>query len=160
MPPPKEIYSFRGEYQFLSNFYPCAVEYDGLVFKSLESAFQAAKCDHPADRAQFQPLGAAEAKRVGRSIKLRGDWERVKLPILSQLVILKFATHPALLERLLSTGDANLSEGNTWHDNFYGNCSCERCRDVQGQNHLGRTLMAFRDKLRKAIQSYTETGGN
>ena len=38
------IDSFRGEYDYLSNFYSCPVEYDGLTYQNTEASFQAAKC--------------------------------------------------------------------------------------------------------------------
>ena len=150
-----EIRSFRGDYWFLSNFYPCAILFDGFEFKSVEAAFQAAKCADLDQRAMFQPIGQpAMAKKLGRTVTLRSDWETVKLSILTELVRLKFVSSPELMGALLATGDAMLVEDNTWHDNFYGNCTCDRCRDTVGLNHLGRTLMQFRDQLLHSISCY------
>ena len=148
---PHEIRSFRGDYWFLSNFYPCTITYDGFEFKSLEAAFQAAKCTDLIERAMYQQLQPAEAKKLGRKIALRDDWEDVKLSILTELVILKFVGNPELMGALLATGSAGLVEGNTWHDNFYGNCICNRCRDTIGLNHLGRILEQLRDRLLHGI---------
>ena len=39
----KKISSFKGKYEFLSNFYGCMVEFEGISFPSAEHAFQAAK---------------------------------------------------------------------------------------------------------------------
>jgi predicted NAD-dependent protein-ADP-ribosyltransferase YbiA (DUF1768 family) len=55
----------------------------------------------------------------------------------------KFA-HPELRRLLLATGDAELVEGNTWGDRFWGVCA------GRGQNHLGRLLMAIRAEIRTA----------
>jgi len=107
-----EIKGFRGEYQFLSNFYTCEIIYEDLVFTSVEAAFQAAKCEDYADRLIFQKLAASEAKKAGRRVKLRADWEHVKIPIMSELVRLKFVGNSELLNKLAATGDATLVEAN------------------------------------------------
>ncbi len=151
-----EIRSFRGVFAFLSNFFPCTIIYDGQTYLNLEAAFQAAKCADPADRAPFQSMDAAAAKRLGRSVTLRPDWELIKLPILAELVSVKFTSHPALLKNLLATGDLYLSEDNTWHDNYYGNCVCPRCRNIPGQNYLGHILMRFRDQQRLVLNNRQE----
>ena len=72
------INSFKGKYYFLSNFYSAPVTYDGLTFQNNEAAFQAAKCINPELRKQFINLNPSEAKRSGRRVKLRSDWEQVK----------------------------------------------------------------------------------
>ena len=41
--------------------------------------------------------------------------------------------------------DATLIEGNHWHDNRWGDCTCERCSAKEGQNWLGKILMEIRD---------------
>ena len=70
------ISEFRGEYYFLSNFYSAPVTYNGMCFENNEAAFQAAKC--PERMTEFCRLNPSEAKRLGRRVKLRGDWEAVK----------------------------------------------------------------------------------
>ena len=44
----------------------------------------------------------------------------------------------------LATGGAVLVEGNTWHDNYWGCCTCSRCAGRRGRNNLGRLLMKLR----------------
>ena len=46
-----------------------------------------------------------------------------------------------------TTGDAELIEGNTWHDNYWGVCSCSKCNG-RGKNRLGKLLMKVREELR------------
>jgi len=119
----------------------------GLLFQSVEAAFQAAKC---ADRSQsilFQYYSAAEAKRMGKRVKLRPDWEQVKVPIMFELINQKFSQDLDLKTALLATGDTLLVEENTWHDNFYGDCVCSRCKTIHGENMLGRLLMETRMQL-------------
>ena len=64
------------------------------------------------------------------------------------LVLLKFQSHEDLRNQLFATGDAELIEGNDWHDNYWGNCECPRCVSIEGQNHLGKILMRVRNNLR------------
>jgi len=52
-----------------------------------------------------------------------------------------------LKKRLKNTEGYELIEGNFWHDCYWGNCSCEKCKNIEGQNVLGRLLM----KVRTAI---------
>lgn len=138
------IIGFRGEYQFLSNFYPCRVSFYNMAFPSVEAAFQAAKCADPSERQRFLNLVPAEAKRLGRCVRLREDWEQRKLTVMHNLLVHKFEENPDLRRRLLRTGSARLVEANTWHDNFWGVCTCPKCKGIVGQNRLGRLLMQIR----------------
>ena len=87
---------------------------------------------------------------------MRSDWEDIKLLVLKELIRIKFISNPNLLYQLLNTGEAYLSEDNTWHDNFYGNCTCGRCQNITGLNHLGSALMQFRDQLWHNINCLNE----
>lgn len=44
------IDKFSGDFAFLSNFHLCEVVLDGIIFKSVEHAFQAAKTTNEAAR--------------------------------------------------------------------------------------------------------------
>lgn len=133
---------FQGEYAFLSNFYQAPVEFEGIVYPTVEHAFQAAKTVDQEERRRIAALPTpGEAKRAGRKLKIRKDWENIKLHIMHELVQQKFR-HPALRELLLATGDRPIVEINTWNDTFWGVC------EGVGQNHLGRILMAVREELR------------
>lgn len=140
--PPPPIDRFTGEHAFLSNFYSAPVEYEGVMYPTVEHAFQAQKTLDQDERllikAQMKP---ADAKRRGRDVALRADWEDVKDEIMGALVLDKFVRHPRLRERLLATGDRELIEGNTWGDTYWGVCGGE------GKNQLGRILMRVRAHL-------------
>lgn len=139
-----EISGFVGEYRFLSNFYPCHISFYNLQFTSVEAAFQAAKCQDVNQREKFCGLSAAEAKRFGRTVALRSDWDQSNVKIMNSLLVRKFHENPELRERLIATGVAPLMESNTWHDDFWGNCTCNRCKCIEGSNILGRILMDIR----------------
>ena len=133
---------FDGGYGFLSNFHPSPIEVNGILYPTVEHAFQAAKTKDPDEkRALAQVATPGGAKRRGRKVTLRPDWDQVKVGIMEELVRLKFTAHPELRAQLLATGDAELVEGNTWNDRFWGVCRGE------GENHLGLILMKIRSEL-------------
>lgn len=140
-----QIISFDGEFSFLSNFYPCPVN----VYKSAEAAYQAQKCANLDDRKQFIPLDAGPAKRLGRRVQVRLGWDDMCVDVMRDVVHTKFSSNPALAEKLIATGDAELIEGNYWHDNFFGDCVCPVCAKTPGENWLGRILMDEREALKK-----------
>ena len=135
------IQAFEGDYFFLSNFYIAPVIYQGVPFTNNEAAFQAAKC--PERINEFKNLKPQSAKRLGRRVHLRSDWETVKYDVMYQVCTAKFLQNPDLLEKLIATGDAELVEGNTWGDKVWG-----VCRGV-GENHLGKILMRIRCELKE-----------
>lgn len=142
------ISSFRGEHRFLSNFYQCPFEYDGLTYPNAEAVFQAQKCADPNDRVRYTQIkNPVIAKRMGRHETLPEGWNDDCFHIMNAILHRKFA-NPELAQLLLATGDAYLEEGNHWHDNRWGHCTCEKCRNKEGQNWLGKILMGIRDELR------------
>lgn len=143
----RHIGVFYGEYRFLSNFYPCNITVEGMRFSTAEHAFQAMKTMDLDERLKICYADTpGQAKRLGRKVTLRPDWEQAKLDVMRVVLRMKFR-NDGLRAKLLATGDATLTEGNVWHDNFWGVCTCPKCRG--GQNHLGRLLMLLRDELRK-----------
>lgn len=137
------IKTFRGQYDFLSNFYEAPVTWEGLTYTNSEAAFQAAKVLTDEERLPFTTLSPAKAKRMGRQVSLRADWEAVKTRVMEEVVRAKFTQNPDLAARLLATGDAQLIEGTTWGDKCWG----VDLRTGQGENRLGRILMQVRAEL-------------
>lgn len=137
------VHCFRNEYRFLSNFWDAPVTYRDKTYQNAEAAFQAQKCIDEAEKEQFTTLRSNEAKRLGRHVQLRSNWENVKLPIMEEIVRAKFTQNEELKALLLSTGDLVLEEGNTWGDTFWGMDAKTR----KGRNHLGRILMRIRKEL-------------
>lgn len=142
---PLTINGFRDKYFFLSNFYSVRVEYQGYTFLNNEAAFQAAKC--PERMAEFTKLTPSEAKRLGRHVQLRPDWEEIKGQVMYDVCKAKFTQNAYLGNLLLATQDSILVEDNTWGDRIWG-----VCRGV-GENRLGKILMKIREELK------AETGG-
>ena len=132
---------FTGQYAFLSNFWSVEIDFEGKVYPSVEHAYQAAKTPVLGARTMIrQARTAGWAKRLGRQVPLRPDWEDVKVGIMRALLRSKFA-HPELREQLLDTGTAPLVEINTWRDTFWG------VYQGRGKNMLGLLLEEVRAEL-------------
>ena len=146
------IERFDGNYGWLSNFAPCTVKWQNIVFHSVEAFYQAMKSADPAVIATFVNMTAREAKKAGKTVIMRDDWDDIKLDVMSYGLEQKFISgnNPELTEKLIATGNEQLVEGNWWHDNFWGDCYCLKCKWDVGQNQLGRMLMIIRDKLAKS----------
>lgn len=132
------IDTFRGIYYFLSNFYEAPVEYKGLTYCNSEAAYQAQKAENELIRYDFTILPAGKAKRLGRAIAVRSDWDDIKEQEMFDIVLAKFTQNKELQDALVATGDAILEESNTWGDKFWGTVN------GVGENHLGKILMDVR----------------
>lgn len=136
------ITSFSGDYRWLSNFHLCPVKYEGDIYPSSEHAYQAAKVGRMARAPFMQPgLSCADAKRMGRVVTPRSDWDVARLYIMEAILLDKFTRNTAIAKRLIDTGDAELVEGNHWRDFYWGVCN------GTGQNNLGKLLMDLRTRL-------------
>lgn len=150
------IDSFRGRFGFLSNFYPCKIEHRGINYPSVEHYYVALKVNtlqfidgRYYTAPDFRELvakiiDAGDVKKLGRRIKIRSDWDEKKLGFMEWGVREKFKDLK-LGQMLLETGDLELIEGNSWHDVFWGKCSCSKCNG--GENNLGKILMKVREEL-------------
>jgi ribA/ribD-fused uncharacterized protein len=143
------INRFIGPYEKLSNFTLVIIYWKGIKFPSVEHAYVASKSLDPKfwrNISQIDPKSAGLARKLGRNTKIRPDWNDVKVSFMEQFLIQKF-NYDKFKVKLISTGDEELIEGNWWHDNFWGNCSCKKCSDIEGQNTLGKLLMKIRGDL-------------
>ena len=138
---------FQDEYSFLSNFYPCTIIAWGIEFPTSEHAFVAAKTQDTDIREGIALIPTpGGAKRFGRQILLRPDWDTIKVRIMREILRRKFGyEHPDLRKRLMMLED-DIIEHNMWHDNFWGSCVCLNCLLIEGENYLGRLLMEIRDE--------------
>lgn len=148
-PKPRTEQGFKVEpYQFLSNFAPCTVTMYGVEYPSVEHAYQASKCAYPSDRQLFLNITAGQAKRLGRQVAVRPDFDQVKLTFMETLLRRKFSdANPELKRQLIATGDIELVEVNHWNDTFWGECN------GIGENHLGKLLMFIRAELQQSTAS-------
>ena len=121
--------------------YPSTLYFEGQRYPSAEHAFQAVKSLDLDDRIAMSVCRSPEeAKKAGRVVNLRPDWEDVKVGYMHNILRAKFED-PELAQQLRDTGDAQLIEGNSWGDTFWGMCNGE------GQNTLGTLLMLVRKEI-------------
>ena len=151
------IDKFEGRWRFLSNFYPCVIEHQGIKYNSVESFYVAMKVNDqqlingkyytPGDFKEMIALikNPAEVKKIGSKVKLRTGWDEKKFGFMEWAVREKFKDE-SLKQMLLTTENKEIVEGNYWHDNFYGQCSCDKCSG-KGKNKLGNLLMQIRSEL-------------
>ena len=135
------INDFKGKYYFLSNFFNAPVTYEGITYQNNEAAFQSAKVLDYNIRQTFAELDPSSAKKKGRHVKLREDWEDVKFNIMYEICLAKFSQNEHLKNKLLQTGTKHLEEGNTWGDKIWGTVNGE------GDNNLGKILMRIRKEF-------------
>lgn len=126
------------------------IEPDGSFVEREYHAARAAR-QEDADRilACTEPFGRGGSKELGRGVPHREDWNEVRFQVMPLLVMRKFLDHPELATDLLKTGDSQLIEGNTWHDQIWGDCRCGELEcALPGLNLLGQVLMSVREMLR------------
>ena len=134
---------FKGKYRFLSNFWFAKVFYEGIQYPSAEHAYQAAKTLIPTGRLMILDNcpTPGHAKRMGKTLTLREDWDSIKLRIMEEVVFQKFRQNKIIHDKLVLTGNEELVEVNYWKDRFWG------VYQNEGENHLGKILMIVREKL-------------
>lgn len=132
----------KGKYFFLSNFFPCQlhdVDFPDITYQSVEAAFQAAKVTTRSERAAFSDADPSTAKRLGRRVRLRPDWESIKDSVMEQYLRQKFSS-PQLVAQLKAVTEP-IVEDNTWGDRYWGRCN------GYGRNRLGQLLEKIKAEI-------------
>ena len=146
----RKIGGFVAEYRWLSNYFPCHVEWEGRVYGSAEAAYHSGKYPK-ADRDVFTKLEADPAKKLSRAKRYdREAWQASEMRTMREVVWAKHSQNPELARKLLATGDRYLEETNWWGDKIWGVYRGE------GENLLGKVLMETRARLAK--ESAAESG--
>jgi ribA/ribD-fused uncharacterized protein len=136
------IHGFVGDYRWLSNFYPCPISFEGLVYGSSEAIYQSCKFPQ-SEREVFTHLDAAAAKALAHSKNVDAAWWATQEDrVMREALLAKFTQNPDLAARLLATGDKYLEETNWWNDTYWG------VYQGQGKNVLGHLLMELRTRLK------------
>ena len=142
------INSFSGQYRFLSNFHIhemiVPINDAKIKVKTLEHAFQAFKTDIQEEiNAVISCATPGEAKKLGRLVKCRPNWNDIRDDVMLSLLKIKFQPGTELANKLLETDDEELIEGNWWGDKYWG-----VCKGI-GENKLGILLMIVRTWLKE-----------
>lgn len=141
---------FLNDNFYLSNFYESPVQMDGYIYATVEHAFQAAKTMYLDERKQISECSTpGKAKRLGRTVHMREDWESIKYDTMRSLVLQKFLNNPVIRKKLLDTNEEILIEGNNWGDKIWG--QVKNSEGVyEGQNLLGKVLTSVREELKNS----------
>lgn len=139
---PDTINSFKGEYAFLGNRFPCRFVWHGLNYSSVEAAFQSSKCADEAERKVYASCSADKAALKGKEQMPYFGWEEKRLDIMESIQQAKFEQNPALKRKLADTGNRILINGNNKQDTFWG----IDLYSWQGENQLGKIIMNIRRK--------------
>jgi len=138
-----KIAGFVTEYSWLSNYFPCRVEWEGRVYGSSEAAYQSGKY-LPAERDVFTRLDPDSARKFPRTKPYdRVAFQERKVRTMREISWAKFSQNAELGKKLLATGDRYLEETNWWGDITWGVYRGE------GENLLGKILMEVRAALAK-----------
>lgn len=140
------ILGFQGDYRWLSNFAPCDILYDGVIYPSVENAYVAAKTTNPSARRQLETCSPNDAKSIGRTLPLRKHWDQLRVPLMRQFLIQKYNQEP-YRQLLINTEGRYIEETNWWNDQFWGVCG------GKGENILGVLIMDIRDRLTSVVDS-------
>ena len=145
-----KIDRFDGKYFFLSNFFPCIITYSDKEYSSAEHLYQAFKANNDEDHEAIRRTSTASmAKKLGRQVEMRQDWEIVKDLVMENVIRLKFAQNPELASRLQATQDNELVEGNWWGDLYWGVDN----KTGEGLNKLGQILELIRDEINEPSEA-------
>ena len=150
--------AFEGKLAFLSNF--THVPHGIHDYPTVEHFFVAMKTKDEDMRERVKAMfSPGQVKRFGRTLDIREDWNSIKLEVMEYALRIKFTAGTRLAQMLVDTGDQHLVEVNYWHDNYWGDCSCARCDEMEqrGQNNLGKLLMKIRSEL-VAVAQTSNTG--
>lgn len=139
--------SYIQGYTWLSNFHLCPLVVPiGLLewdFHSVEAAYQCLKQVELNEGTirPFTKMSAQQARKYGKLVELRPDWEQSKLKVMTQLCRAKFVQNPLLGTALLSTQGHDLVHLSPW-DRFWGVDNAGH-----GLNEHGVILMQIREEL-------------
>lgn len=139
------IDEFRGDYFFLSNFYPAKIvtSYspyfsETYEFFSSEVLFQSIKMKNKVEFDHIRTLDSRMAKNKSKKFEIRHDWLNIRDSVMKFALECKFNQNPELIDKLVSTYPKKLVEGNVWKDTYWG-----VCKNV-GKNKLGVFLEELR----------------
>lgn len=140
------IPQFTGDYRFLSNFHPSPIRICDVDYATVEHFYQSQKASNKDEWGVI--AGAAKpgtAKALGKTCTLRPDWLHARDDIMRVGISAKFRQNASLQQMLLATGTAELIEGNTWNDTYWGVCR------GKGKNVLGQIIMAERYMIQHGL---------
>jgi len=143
--PPVFFFAGDNEFACFSNFYPSKIVVNEKEWLTVEHYFQAMKSTSESDQESVRAASTpGRAKRMGRSLPLREDWDKIKTEVMMKGLRAKFKLSP-FRETLLKSGDRFIYEDSPY-DNVWGTGVLKS--EGNGQNLLGKMLMALRAEIK------------
>ena len=131
---------FKGKYEFLSNSYPCEINFEDISYPNVEVAFWALRVKDPKSRRKIARLNSSKAKAKALSCEPIEDWDNKQYSIMKRLLFIKFSNKD-LEKKLKATKGFKLINEVTYRDEYWG------IRGETGRNLLGKCLMEVRENL-------------
>jgi N-glycosidase YbiA len=146
----KNIFFWENSDEFgcFSNFWPGPYVIEGKEWPTTEHYFAAMKTLDPVAQEKIRKaVTPGLAKKLGREVVLRDDWDQIKYDVMLTALRAKFGDlYPVLKDKLISTGESDIYEDSPY-DHVWG--TGRRGSIGNGQNLLGKALMQVRDELKK-----------
>jgi len=142
----KDIFKNQKGLEFLSNMYPCEIEYNGYIFPSSENLYQFMKIPDNLKNKYidiYTSVSPEKSKYISRKNPIRKDWDKIKINVMYNILKLKFNQHKDLKEKLLQI-EGPIVEWTTWGDTFWG----MDLKTEKGNNWLGKLLMQLRSEYK------------
>jgi len=154
---------FFSSRSYLSNFYRCSFEVDGVRFTSTEQFFHYQKAHVFKDQSSMTKILATkdpkEQKRLGRKVKNYKEsvWSDKCYMIMKRGLYAKFDQNPVLKERLLSISNARFVEASPYDKKWGIGIGADHPNAASpskwtGTNLLGQALTEVRDILKKEVR--------
>ncbi|MCR4274783.1 MAG: NADAR family protein [Candidatus Campbellbacteria bacterium] len=146
------MYPLEKFYIYFSPYTAHALEIDGVVYPTLEHAYQCMRYTDPhiieEIRMAHGPVKAWEASTKYKHLQIpEFKSEEYKLEVMKKLMKLKAQQHEEIRQALLDSGELHIVKHIVTYppgDGFW-----DDGEDGQGLNHIGRLWMEIREELKK-----------
>lgn len=116
----------------------------GIKYYSVENAYQASKSNDANFRSQISIMDPAMSKKMGRKVELVDNWDEIKVDVMRKCLRQKFGNNDDLKKELIDADENELHEINYWHDNYWGKCGCDKCKDIEKMDMMFVLLKEIR----------------
>lgn len=135
---------FRDGFNFLSPYTEGQVSYGGTNYGCFMGLYYSEL--HPEHKVIFRHMkNPREVQVIAFDMGLCEQTERA-VDVMRRVLEAKF-NNKELRGLLMDTKGLDLVYSNQFHENFWGSCICNECKDNDHHNHYGRMLMELRDGI-------------
>jgi ribA/ribD-fused uncharacterized protein len=142
------IFFYENEFYPFSNFSAFMINWKGKDWMTSEHAYQSEKFTDPEMQEEIRACRSAHtAFKLAQGLskispeKKRSDWDEVKVGIMKEILLTKYAQHEYVRKKLKDSGTRELIE-DSWRDDFWG-----WGEKKDGRNQLGKLWMEIREEV-------------